>query len=62
VADPIIRFGMLIVRTRQAMDEERRTAQLLLFSRTGFTDGLREAARTRADVELVDLARLYTGD
>lgn len=36
-------------------------ARLLLFSRTGFTAGLLDAARTRDDVELVDLARLYTG-
>ena len=37
-------------------------ARLLLFSRTGFTAGLIDTARTRGDVELVDLARLYTGD
>ncbi len=37
-------------------------ARLLLFSRTGFTAGLLDAARTRSDVELVDLTRLYTGD
>ena len=37
-------------------------ARLLLFSRTGFTAGLLDAVRTRDDVELVDLARLYAGD
>jgi hypothetical protein len=36
-------------------------ARLLLFSRTGFTAGLLDAARTRGDVELVNLARLYAG-
>jgi len=36
--------------------------RLLLFSRTGFTAGLAEAARRREDVELVDIARLYRGE
>lgn len=35
--------------------------RLLLFSRSGFTHELIAAARTRPDVELVDLERLYTG-
>ena len=35
--------------------------RLLLFSRSGFTAGLRQAA-VRPDVELVDLMRLYQGD
>lgn len=35
--------------------------RLLLFSRTGFTGELRHTADTRADVELVDLDRLYQG-
>lgn len=35
--------------------------RLLLFSRRGFTDGLHAAAAERDDVELVDLARLYSG-
>ncbi|MEO3888121.1 ATP-binding protein [Nonomuraea sp. B5E05] len=36
--------------------------KLLLFARSGFTDGLTEVARGRSDVELVDLNRLYFGD
>lgn len=36
-------------------------ARLLLFSRTGFEPGLVAAARTRPDVALVDLERLYLG-
>lgn len=36
--------------------------RLLLFSRTGFTETLLDAARARDDVQLVDLARLYAGD
>ncbi|MEV4073494.1 AAA family ATPase [Nonomuraea fuscirosea] len=36
--------------------------KLLLFARSGFTEGLAEVARSRADVELVDLSRLYSGD
>ncbi|MGW0804292.1 AAA family ATPase [Nonomuraea sp. NPDC002799] len=36
--------------------------KLLLFARSGFTDDLVELARGRADVELVDLARMYSGD
>lgn len=35
--------------------------RLLLFSRTGFTPALRQAAATSPDVELVDLERLYVG-
>jgi len=37
------------------------TARLLVFSLAGFTDGLAALARSRPDVELVDLARLYQG-
>jgi hypothetical protein len=37
-------------------------AKLLLFGRSGFDADLRRAAAGRADVELVDLARLYEGD
>lgn len=37
-------------------------ARLLLFSRTGFTDELNAATQDRGDVELVDVARLYTGN
>lgn len=36
--------------------------RLLLFSRTGFTAELLDTARTRDDVELVDLTRLYSGN
>ncbi|MFI9845636.1 ATP-binding protein [Nonomuraea sp. NPDC051941] len=36
--------------------------KLLLLARSGFTDDLVEAARGRADVELVDLNRMYSGD
>ncbi|GLX00329.1 ATP-binding protein [Microtetraspora sp. NBRC 16547] len=35
--------------------------KLLLFSRSGFTDALRRVADARADIELVDLARMYGG-
>lgn len=37
-------------------------AKLLLFSRSGFDDDVIRAARSRADLELVDLDRLYGGD
>ncbi|MCC6436848.1 MAG: ATP-binding protein [Acidimicrobiales bacterium] len=40
-----------------AVDGTRR----LLFSRAGFTRGLRAASRRRGDVELIDLDRLYHG-
>ncbi|MGP3914053.1 AAA family ATPase [Nonomuraea sp. 10N515B] len=36
--------------------------KLLLFARPGFADDLVEAARGRADVELVDLNRMYSGE
>jgi hypothetical protein len=36
--------------------------KLLVFSRSGFTAGLTDAASTRSDIELVDLARLYRAD
>ena len=36
-------------------------ARLLLFSRSGFTAELTAAAQARPDLELVDVARLYTG-
>ena len=38
------------------------TAKRLLFSLEGFTPDLTAAARSRPDVELVDLSRLYEGD
>jgi hypothetical protein len=36
--------------------------RLLLFSRGGFTTGLRHAVSVRRDVDLVDLERLYRGE
>ncbi|MEV0622804.1 ATP-binding protein [Nonomuraea sp. NPDC050404] len=36
--------------------------KLLLFARAGFTETLAGVARGRADVELIDLRRLYSGD
>jgi uncharacterized protein len=39
-----------------------RQPKLLLFARSGFTDDLVEAAQGRADVELVDLNRMYSGE
>ncbi|WP_043631521.1 AAA family ATPase [Nonomuraea candida] len=36
--------------------------KLLLFARAGFSEALVTAARGRADVELVDLRRLYSGE
>jgi AAA+ ATPase superfamily predicted ATPase len=49
---------------RDLLPDERVEAQpkLLLFSRNGFTDGLRRLASRRGDVELVDLARMYHGE
>lgn len=38
------------------------TAKRLLFSAQGFTPELTTAAKTRPDVELIDLPRLYEGD
>jgi hypothetical protein len=35
--------------------------KLLLFSRSGFTDGLAAEAATRPDIELVSLDRVYRG-
>jgi hypothetical protein len=42
-------------------DKVSQEVRLLLFSRTGFTTELRKAARSRVDVELIDLDRLYAG-
>ncbi|MDP9093967.1 MAG: ATP-binding protein [Actinomycetota bacterium] len=36
-------------------------ARILLFSRTGFTGELKTATQNRGDLELVDVARLYSG-
>lgn len=38
-----------------------RPLKLLLFSRTGFTADLTDEATVRPDVELIDIARLYSG-
>jgi hypothetical protein len=50
-------------RGRAILGEKADTAhaRLLLFSRSGFEPDLREAARRRSDLELVDLDRIYTG-
>jgi hypothetical protein len=50
------------IRTLLPADVAPQPPRLLLFSRTGFSEGLRQAAGTAGDVELVDLARLYAGD
>jgi uncharacterized protein len=42
-------------------DRVGRPPKLLLFSRSGFTDGLAAEAATRPDVELVSLDRVYRG-
>lgn len=39
-----------------------RTPKLLLFARSGFTSALTELAARRADVELIDIHRLYRGE
>lgn len=53
-----------LMHLRDLLPSEKRADQvrLLLFSRTGFTKELRATARSRGDVELIDLARMYTGD
>lgn len=43
------------------VDRYETPPRLLLFSRYGFTDGLRRIATTRRDLELVGLDRLYRG-
>jgi uncharacterized protein len=50
-----LRRTLLRARTAQA-------CKLLLFARSGFTPEVRALAKKRADLELVDLPRLYTGD
>jgi hypothetical protein len=51
-------------RARSILGERVDTAhaRLLLFSRSGFDADVRDAARRRSDLELVDLERLYGGD
>jgi AAA+ ATPase superfamily predicted ATPase len=48
---------------RQLLPADRvaRPPRLLLFGRAGFSPALRRAAAARADVELIDLERLYRG-
>ena len=41
---------------------EASASRLLLFSRAGFGPDLVAEARSRKDVELIDLARLYVGE
>ena len=48
-------------RARGALGPNTAGAKLLLFAPT-FTDELRRTAEDRADVELVDLERLYNGE
>ncbi|MBA3877473.1 MAG: hypothetical protein C0498_11185 [Anaerolinea sp.] len=48
--------GLLLARANAA------DAKLLLFGRSGFATDLLEATEGRADVELIDLERLYEGD
>lgn len=48
-------------RARAALGERARDARLLFFG-SRFSPFLRDAARTRHDVDLVDLERLYDGD
>lgn len=51
-------------RLREAVGTRADTdgARLLLFGRSGFDAALRRAAKTRPEVELIDLERLYEGD
>lgn len=46
---------------RDLIPDQPAGVRLVLFSRNGFTPQLREASATAADIELVDLERLYTG-
>ena len=41
---------------------DARSARLLLFSRSGFDRDVLDLAKTRDDVDLIDLERLYRGD
>lgn len=49
------------LRTLLPAERTPEPPRLLLFSRSGFTAGLRRTAQSRRDVELVDLPRLYHG-
>jgi hypothetical protein len=48
-------------RTRALLGVRAAGAKLLLFARTEFDRALRAKAKSRADVELIDLERLYRG-
>lgn len=64
-SSPMTGFDLVRLERARVMLAERADAsgaKLLLFSRTGFERGLRSKARSRDDVELVDLERLYGGD
>jgi uncharacterized protein len=49
-------------RTATLIGGEAATCRRLIFARGGFTNELLALARTRQDVELIDLHRLYAGD
>jgi hypothetical protein len=49
------------IRALLPADDGAEPPLLLLFSREGFTADLTAAARGRADVQLIDLERLYHG-
>ncbi len=49
------------IRTLVPADPAADQPKLLLFARHGFTPDLNAEARTRRDVELIDLPRLYSG-
>ena len=49
-------------RKRALLGPRARGSKLVLFSGGGFDRHLRERARARDDVELVDLERLYAGE
>jgi hypothetical protein len=49
-------------RARSLLGDRADEARLLVFAQSGFTAALRTHARSRPDVDLVDLTRLYEGD
>jgi hypothetical protein len=51
----------VLERKRALLGERAVASKLLLFASAGFTRALRDQARARPDVELVDLRRLYRG-
>ncbi|WP_200902560.1 MULTISPECIES: hypothetical protein [Protofrankia] len=61
-ATPVDADGLARLRhMRSVLPGAPGDVKLLLFSRSGFTPALAADAATSSDVELVDLARLYTG-